>query len=133
MEPGELEQCFIRYFHNLYSQPHYGSEDVLNQLNSIPIPTLSDQQVAHLDQPILDAEIIQAINQRGPLKTPGSDAVHATFYQKYWSTVQIDILNMVRAFFHSDTCSPNLTLLIQSDSTKSTPLNTGNSWRTARS
>jgi hypothetical protein len=48
-----------------------------------------------------DAEILQAIHQLGPLKAPGPDGIPAAFYQKFWPTVQHDILHMVKAFFHS--------------------------------
>ena len=47
-----------------------------------------------------DAEILQAVQQLGPLKAPGPDGIPAAFYKKFWPTIQHDILNMVKAFFH---------------------------------
>ena len=47
-----------------------------------------------------DAEILQAVQQLGPLKAPGLDGIPAAFYQRFWPTLQHDILNMVKAFFH---------------------------------
>ena len=38
--------------------------------------------------PITDEEIISAVNQLGPLKTPGPDGIPAAFYQKFWVTVR---------------------------------------------
>jgi hypothetical protein len=74
---------------------------MVNLLNSIPVPTISAQQASQLDLPIQNEEIIQVINQMGPLKAPGLDGISAAFFQKYWSTVQDDIIHMVRAFFIS--------------------------------
>ena len=73
----------------------------MTQLTTLSIPTLSEFQAAQLDLPISDDEIVLAVQQLGPLKTPGPDGIPATLYQKYWSTVRIDIINMVKAFFHS--------------------------------
>jgi hypothetical protein len=50
--------------------------------------------------PLSNEEIELAVHQLGPLKTPGPDGILAAFYQLYWSTVRVDIINMVRAFFH---------------------------------
>jgi hypothetical protein len=47
-----------------------------------------------------DAEILQAVQQLGPLKAPGPDGIPEAFYKKFWPTIQHDILNMVKAFFH---------------------------------
>ncbi len=72
----------------------------MTQLTTLSVPTLSEFQAAQLDLPISDDEIVLAVQQLGPLKTPGLDGIPAAFYQKYWSTVRIDIINMVKAFFH---------------------------------
>ena len=88
-------------FHNLYAQPHNIPQDIMTQLTTLSIPTLSEFQAAQLDLPISDDEIVLAVQQLGPLKTPGPDGIPAALYQKYWSTVRIDIINMVKAFFHS--------------------------------
>ena len=76
-------------------------EEIQSQLINIPIPTLTPHQLFQLDQSIQDEEIIQAVNQLGPLKTLGPDGIPAAFYQTFWSTVKQDILNMVKAFFYS--------------------------------
>jgi hypothetical protein len=73
----------------------------LTQLHTLDIPTLSIAQANHLNLPLSTEEIEQAVHQLGPLKTPGPDGIPATFYQLYWSTVRVDIINMVRTFFHS--------------------------------
>jgi hypothetical protein len=98
----EIEQHFVDHYINLFSDTQsLPVEDIQNQLLNIPIPTLTPQQSSILDQPIRDEEIIEAVNQLGPLKIPGPDGVPAAFYQQYWNIVKVDIINMVKAFFHS--------------------------------
>ena len=101
-EPQAVEQHFADHFKQLFTEPHHLSvEEIQSQLINIPIPTLTPHQLFQLDQLIQDEEIIQAVNQLGPLKTLGPDGIPAAFYQTFWSTVKQDILNMVKAFFHS--------------------------------
>uniref|UniRef100_A0A2N9GD61 Reverse transcriptase domain-containing protein n=1 Tax=Fagus sylvatica TaxID=28930 RepID=A0A2N9GD61_FAGSY len=92
---------FRQYFHKLYEQPRNEPQDIAAQLTTLSLPTLFDFQAAQLNLPITDEEIVLVVNQLRPLKTPGPDGIPATFYQKFWSTVRIDIINMVKAFFHS--------------------------------
>ena len=101
-DQAQIEQCFCNYFHKLYADtPQYNIEEIQLQLNCLQIPSLTDQQRNALDQPMEDAEILQAIHQLGPLKAPGPDGIPAAFYQKFWPIVQQDVLHMVKAFFHS--------------------------------
>ena len=100
-DPTDIEHCFQLYFHKLYEQPRNESQDIVAQLTTLSLPTLSDFQAAQLNLPISDEEIVLAVNQLGPLKTLGPDGIPAAFYQKFWSTVRIDIINMIKAFFHS--------------------------------
>ena len=81
-EHQEIEQHFVDHYINLFSDTQsLPVEDIQNQLLNIPIPTLTPQQNSILDQPIRDEEIIEAVNQLGPLKTPSPDGVPTAFYQ----------------------------------------------------
>ena len=82
-EVGEIEHCFQKHFQNLYAQPQNEAQDIKDQLSSLPLPILSAFQATQLELPILDEEIILAINQLRPLKTPRPDRLPAAFYQKY--------------------------------------------------
>ena len=82
------------------SQSH-STEHIHTQIRSLPIPTLSNNQVTLLDQLVIDAENFQAVSQLDPLKTPGPDGIPVAFYQNYWSIVKKDVLQMVHAVFHS--------------------------------
>jgi hypothetical protein len=54
-------------------------EEIQTQLQQIPIPTLTPNQLHQLDLPIQDEETLQAVNQMGPLKTPGPDGFRQIF------------------------------------------------------
>ena len=101
LNPKDVDLCINQYFKTLYAQPQNLENDIFTQLNDIPIPKILEDQAAQLDQPILDEEIFQALHQMGSLKTPGPNGIPTAFYQKCWTTVQHDIINMVKAFFHS--------------------------------
>ena len=97
----DIEYHFLEHYKSLFSDPQpLSMEEIQNQILNIPIPTLTPQQINMLDQPIQVDEISLAVNQLGPLKTPGPDRVLAAFYQKYWNIVKLDIINIVKAFFH---------------------------------
>ena len=101
-DQNQIEQCFCNHFRTVYADtPQYTVDEIQQQLSCLQLPTLTNQQKCTLDQPLEDAEIIQAIHQLGSLKAPGPDGIPAAFYQKFWTTVQHDVLHMVKAFFHS--------------------------------
>lgn len=45
-----------------------------------------------------EIEVWNAVRSMGPLKAPGLDGFTAIFYQKYWSVVKDDAVQMVRSF-----------------------------------
>ena len=93
---------FTIHFQKLYEddQPHT-AEKIHLQLKDTNILVITDQQRMTLDQPIKDEEILQVVRQMGSFKALGPDGIPTAFYQKFWPTVKTDILNMVKAFFHS--------------------------------
>uniref|UniRef100_A0A2N9ETE7 Reverse transcriptase domain-containing protein n=1 Tax=Fagus sylvatica TaxID=28930 RepID=A0A2N9ETE7_FAGSY len=102
-DQAQIEHSFCTHFQKLYvDEPQYSADEIQFQLNCLQIPKLTDQQRCTLDQLVDDAEILPVVQQLGPLKAPGPDGIPAAFYKKFWPTVQHEILNMVKAFFHSD-------------------------------
>jgi hypothetical protein len=98
----DIQQCFLDHYTQLFTEPqNHSVNHIQEQISSLPITTLTEQQISHLDQPILDEEIYHAVTQLGSLKTPGPDGIPAAFYQKYRNIVKHDICQMVKAFFHS--------------------------------
>lgn len=55
-----------------------------------------------------DEEIRQVVNQISPHKAPGSDSMHAVFYNKCYHIVGKNICLMIRAFFNMVICSGKL-------------------------
>lgn len=51
-----------------------------------------------------DFEVWQVDRSIGPTKAPGPDGFTATFYQKYWQVVKIDVVKMVCSFFEVCRC-----------------------------
>lgn len=59
-----------------------------------------------VDRTITNEEVKQVLFQMHPDKSPGPDGMTAAFYQKYWSIVGVDLLEMVRNFFQDGLLSP---------------------------
>ena len=98
----EIESIMVSHFKNRFTETNPKSVQwILGELEQLPIPKLTHQQLIQLEQPLTDLEIELAIFQLGPHKSPGLDGIPAFFYQEYWSIVKQDILNSVHAFFHS--------------------------------
>ena len=98
----EIESIMVSHFKNRFTETNPKSVQwILGELEQLPIPKLTHQQLIQLEQPLTDLEIELAIFQLGPHKSPGLDGIPAFFYQEYWSIVKQDILNSAHAFFHS--------------------------------
>ena len=98
----EIETILVEHFRNCFenkSQANFHS--VVQELQALPVPFLSDQHRLLLDKPITPAEIENTIFQLGSHKAPGPDGLPAFFFQKFWSIVKMDVINTVQAFFYS--------------------------------
>ncbi|KAL0001694.1 hypothetical protein SO802_015475 [Lithocarpus litseifolius] len=78
------------------------------ELETLPIPRLNQSQQQQLDRPVTNEEIVWAVHQLNPHKSPGLDGIPAFFYQEFWGLVKQDVLNYVHAFFHSGTLLKSL-------------------------
>ena len=74
---------------------------VVQELQALPVPSLSDHHRILLNKPITLVEIENTVFQLGSHKAPGPDGLPAFFFQKFWSFVKMDVINTVQAFFHS--------------------------------
>jgi len=92
----------VKHFKDRFYEPNSNSFDsILENLSTLPIPKLSQQQVLQLDSPISNDEIEMAVFQLGAHKALGPDGTPAFFFQEYWAVVKQDIFNSTQAFFHS--------------------------------
>ena len=81
------------FFIQLYSddngsyQPHVLSH---NQF-----PRMSNEQLAHLDNPYVGSEVKNAVFDMNLYKTPGPDGFQALFLQKYWDITGANLTQLV--------------------------------------
>ena len=99
----------VTYFKGQYLETNSKSVDqLMEDLATIPIPKIDQQQKDLLECPVTDSEIERAVHQLSPHKAPGPDVIPALFYQEFWSIVKQDILNSTHAFFHSSSLLKSL-------------------------
>ena len=92
----------VTYFKGQYLETYSKSVDqLMEDLATIPIPKIDQQQKDLLECPVTDYEIEKAIHQLSPHKAPGPDGIPTLFYREFWSIAKQDILNSTHAFFHS--------------------------------
>ena len=100
--PEEIENILTSHFRKSYENYNNTNvNDIIHELENLPIPVLSEQQCSMLNRPIFDIEIKEAFFQLGPHKAPGPDGIPAFFFQEFWNMVKFDVINTVQAFFHS--------------------------------
>ena len=86
---NEIESMLVTYFKGQYLETNSKSVDqLMEDLATIPIPKIDQQQKDLLECPVTDSEIERAIHQLSPHKAPGPDGIPALFYQEFWSIVK---------------------------------------------
>ena len=99
-----MKQLLLQHFKQSYGRTTTTNADhILEEIRTLPIPQISNQQNLALTTLVTNEEIEFSIFQLGSFKSPGPDGILAFFYQEYWDLVKNDIFNYVQAFFH--TCS----------------------------
>lgn len=98
----EIENILLNHFKKSYDDSVPGSfESILEEINNLTLPQLSDQHCVFLHRPRSNEEIEHTVFQIGANKAPGSDGFPAFFYQEFWNIIKPDVLKAVHAFFHS--------------------------------
>lgn len=102
--PQEINNIFLQYYSKLYSSNHNPSQSELDDfLNTLELPSLTEEQVKFLDSPISIQELNKTFHNMQNNKSPGPDGFPAEFYKHFW-----DILSPL--FY-------KVTIEIKSDST----------------
>ncbi|CAB4308255.1 unnamed protein product [Prunus armeniaca] len=97
-EAFDIRRIAESYFQDLFSSDNpMGVGAVLECVRAF----VTSQDNMSLSQPVLEDEVLVAVKQLDPIKSPGSDRFIGSFYQKFWSTIGDDILGLVQSFFHS--------------------------------
>ncbi|KAF7844569.1 protein BPS1, chloroplastic-like [Senna tora] len=63
---------------------------------------LNEEQCAFLSKPYCQIEVKDALDSMHPSKAPGPDGITALFFQKFWSTVGVDVSTTVLQILNDD-------------------------------
>ncbi|CAB4294161.1 unnamed protein product [Prunus armeniaca] len=85
------------YFQDLFM---FGNPVGIDEILECVHATVSFQDNISLSKPILANEVVAAVKQLNPIKSPGPYGFTGSFYQNFWATIGGDILEMVNTFFH---------------------------------
>lgn len=90
----------------MFTEEHSRGEEILN---CIP-ESISEQQNSTLLERVSEDEVNEAIFNMHPDKAPGLDGMAPAFFQKNWSVVGSEVVQMVREFFESGTLMESINM-----------------------
>ena len=97
-----LKKILLSHFKSNYEDCSSRSVDnILEELQPLNIPTLTDEQHFSLNKPISNFEIECVVFQLGAYKGPSPDGILVFFFHAFWDIVKEDVTRTVQAFFHS--------------------------------
>ncbi|XP_060969989.1 uncharacterized protein LOC115713780 [Cannabis sativa] len=82
------------YFNNLFQSAGGTFQEIIDCVNT-SIPEIAHEEFR---QPVTEEEVKRAVFQMHPDKSPGPDGMTPAFYQKSWSIVGKDVIQMVHNF-----------------------------------
>ncbi|KAK2378521.1 hypothetical protein QL285_066416 [Trifolium repens] len=110
-EDSILQEEANKFFKNLFcstSLPHDTDFDVSD------IPQLSGEEVSDLTKQVTKEEVLRALNQMHPFKSPGPDGFQGVFFRQYWHIIGDDIYTLINQAFNTGSFDSSLaeTLLV---------------------
>ena len=69
-------------------------DNILEELQPLNIPTLTDEQYFSLNKPISNFEIECAVFQLGAHKAPSPDGIPAFFFHAFWDNLKEDVTEL---------------------------------------
>ena len=94
-----IARIAVDYFTKIYTSSSLSRiEDVFNTI----LTRVSDDMNAELTKTFTNEEVLRALHQIHPTKSPDPDGMSAIFFQRYWSIVGRDITNMVLNVLNSN-------------------------------
>ena len=95
-DQGGIEQLLLQHFKQSNERTTTTNVNyILEEIKTLPIPQISNQQTLALTAPVTNEEIEFTIFHLGAFKAPGPDEIPAFFYQEYSNLVKYDIFNYV--------------------------------------
>lgn len=100
MEDESLVQLIVDAFKKRFTASDTPSQNSLNSYTKVIQPCISLEDNERLLTNVSDLEVHNAVRSIGALKAPGSDGVHAIFYQNCWDNTKDHLKNLVDDFFN---------------------------------
>ena len=91
-ERDSVAQVATSYFESIYTTSH--PNHIEEVIAVVPVKVTDDMN-ARLTRNFSREEVVIALKQIHPIKTPGPDGMSAIFYQNYWSIVGDSVTNLV--------------------------------------
>lgn len=91
-----LERLISAFYHQLFttSSPT-GIPEALEGVE----PLVTELMTAALDCDPTEDEIREALFQMHPTKAPGTDGMHAIFFQKFWDIIANDVISLIHQWW----------------------------------
>ncbi|KAL6228112.1 hypothetical protein ACLB2K_002066 [Fragaria x ananassa] len=98
-EDDEIERIVLDYYTNLFrSSSPSNMLEVIHNVPSFVTTEMNEGLVAEISE----EEVWNALSQMKPMKAPGPDGFAPCFYQRFWSIIGRDVVQVVRAFLESE-------------------------------
>ncbi|KAL3846296.1 hypothetical protein ACJIZ3_003699 [Penstemon smallii] len=96
---GDIEKIVAGYFQNIFTSTRPSAADIQ------AVTGVLDKKVDHrmnqrLLQQYLADEVTFALSCMQPFKSPGPDGLPVLFYQKFWNTIGVDVINTTLDFLN---------------------------------
>ena len=105
-EQNEINNNIFTFYQNLYSkQIDFKQNDLINYLDKISLPSLSNGQKLICDVITTGKEIYDALKSMENNKTPGNDGLSKEFYEVFWNDVKIPLLASIDDVFMKEELS----------------------------
>lgn len=98
-EDQEIEGIIHQYFGNLF-QTTSPSDAIIEEVVKHVSTKVTSEMNSKLALPFTPDEVLSALAQMAPLKSPGPDGLPVIFFQKYWHIIGSNVLSCVLDFLN---------------------------------
>lgn len=112
-DPMDINAAFSDFYRTLYTAGSSGSsEDLLNFLNEISLPSISEDTRAFLNAPFSKEEIWQSIQSMPTGKAPGPDGFPLGFYKQFWPELCPILMQAINSTLDSNSMPESWSLAV---------------------
>jgi hypothetical protein len=95
----EICEGFATYYAQHFDSLNADPECVARLVQELRAGTGVEQERGHMDLPITESELFDALRKGAPNKAPGVDGVGLEFYRLFWDTIKTDLLDLMNFMF----------------------------------